>query len=179
MLYNSQMSLNTFGNHSSMFPEHTWTTVRVFPEHARKCPSKFSEQAWKCCCPHACSGNIQYVKMPRHVQRTYLLCSSVFLRTRLSGFQVCLVQQLQIMNHFAGWGLQLNLNAEYKKKQAKGHFKKRQPTRRKYWFNIKDDKKGQNSSFPSPFKGIVIEIFWLVFLPVYKHLGLNVNCFWF
>jgi hypothetical protein len=40
-------------------------------------------------------------------------------------------------------------------------------------------KKAQNSSFPSPFKGIGIEIFWPVFLPVYMHLGLNVNCFWF
>ncbi len=34
MLHNSQTPLNMLGNHSSVFPEHTWTIVHVFPEHA-------------------------------------------------------------------------------------------------------------------------------------------------
>jgi hypothetical protein len=57
---------------------------------------------------------------------------------------LCSVKYSQIVNHFARW--ELKFRTEYLNKQAN-----RQRTRRKYWFNIEDYKKGQNISCQSPF----------------------------
>jgi hypothetical protein len=102
-------------------------------------------------CPYACSGNTFKI-----AQACLDNTSTTFQRvqrTRMSDFQACSVKHLQIMKFFAKWGLKfIYFLYNIKNSQAKDKFKNRRRTCRKYWFNIEDDKKGQNISCQSPFK---------------------------